>query len=278
MIKQYLKKIAIILGTPIYKTFPKYTQVFLQEYISSRDQNKFLKILQKIIVSSISNEYYSSSTTTQRRIELINMVISRDAGVKWANYYLSFGFTEKDIDNNEMFLWINTLLEENSQIKTIHQVACSSGREIAFLAQKFTNRNFVGSDIDTLIVENCYKNWQVSNLEFDIIRLENIESVSKIQSDVVYSSGSLQYLDYNTLNNFFEEIIKYSNYLFLAEPVGSAVDIFQKNISTKRGNFSWNHNYGYLLEKNGWILEKFYEKKSASNDSAKNIYIKAVKR
>lgn len=278
MFLSLIKKIAILLGGAIYKVFPNFTKTFLKGHMSADSKNAFVRAMYKVLVYSISDEYYKNNTTTSRRMQLIDMVISDEAGVKWAEYYLSKSFGDDDVLKNRMFLWIDELLSTNSDIIDVHQVACSSGREVAYFSKKYKDRNFIGSDIDTAIISNCYKNWQIENLKFEVLRLENLNDLHKIDTDLVYASGSLQYLDYAILDMFFKEIFTSKcEYLLLAEPLHNDFDIFKERTSTKRGNFSWNHPYAYLLKNNGWILSDFYEEKSVNNANAKNIYIKAVK-
>ena len=278
LIKKFLKNTAVLLGKPIYKMCPNFTSEFLQEHLSSRNKHMLRKIMQKVLISSISNEYYHTNTTTNRRMELVDLVMSKEAGVKWANYYLSFGFNENDLNKSKMFSSLNKLLSENKQIKSIHQVACSSGREIAFFASKFADKDFIGSDIDDSIINNCYKHWSFDNLSFVSLRLEEADDVNKIRESVVFSSGGLQYLDYATLNSFFKKINQHVQYVYLAEPVSSNTDVFIEEKSKERGNFSWNHHYASLLENSGWKIDEFHEEKSEGNSLAKNIYIKAIKK
>jgi len=77
---------------------------------------------------ALLSEYYHRETSTTRREEIKNLCIGGISGYNWAKRYAGEKFEEKPI-----IRWLDILLKNH--IHSVHQIGCSSGRELAHFAR-----------------------------------------------------------------------------------------------------------------------------------------------
>lgn len=207
--------------------------------------DKFILLLQK---EGMKWEYYKSSTPTKRREEIKSYIMGGNAGAEWAKNYAKDFNLERNLQIRPFFSWIQQLLSEQ-KIKTVHQVGCSSGRELAYLATQYPEVKCKGSDCCKEAIEFCHTHWQQTNMNFCVVDLTEKTNVEHIQSDLIFCSGVLPYLDPNSMQQFFKLVR--AKYLALGEPLEKQTT---KSSLPMHSDFKWEHPYAYYLKKQGWNI------------------------
>jgi trans-aconitate methyltransferase len=221
------------------------------------------------------SEYYRPTTSTSRREELKNLCMGGDAGVAWAEHYATVSFPSPETANVPMF----QVLEESllqGDAKVVHQVACSSGREVAHFARLYPEVKFIGSDMDDAVVAACRDRWvDIPNLSFTSVPLNRLSAADQIsmQSDIVYTSGGLQYLDEPSLRRFLDIVQQSANRVLIQETLDPEFMMDENTHSTRRGNFTWNHPFTHYLADSGWTNIEYGFSGPAENASAKNVSV-----
>ena len=141
------------------------------------------------------------------------------------------------------------LTEIEVKIKIVHQVGCSSGRELAYLADQRPEAQYEGSDCCNEAVDFCHTHWKDTEMDFCVVDLTEKSNIERIQSDLVFCSGVLPYLDPNSIRQFFKFLP--AKYIMIGEP-------FEKQTSGSSSpmysDFKWDHPYAHYLGKHDWKI------------------------
>jgi hypothetical protein len=183
------------------------------------------------------------------------------SGVRWAESYLARGFPDRYTATLTMFTELETYLA-TGQVTVVHQVACCSGREIAYFARRYPHVAFVGSDGDAAVVAWLRQTWRaVPNLSFTRVRLELTETaeVEALRADLVYASGGLHYMDEPSVRHFVARVRERSPLLLVSQPLDRAFAVEGNARSRPRGQLSWNHPYARYLREAGWRQVRWAE-------------------
>jgi hypothetical protein len=140
------------------------------------------------------------------------------------------------------------------------QIGTSSGREIAWIAEQFPQVRFIGTDIFLDIIEYAQQAHNGENLEFQVFSAANLRTILdqlKGHRVIVFSIGSLQYVQPEHLDAFFNSLGSVIGVLdlevMLAEPASVKYgDPLSLAGSQPRGSFSYTHNYRKYAERNGF--------------------------
>ena len=257
----FSKAPSIFIGALFFYLMPKKTvETILQKWTSNgKGLSSFRKYFYNKLLTFVLTKYYSKNTTSEEREFLKYMCMGKESGVRWAKYYASIEFPNEKTNMIDLYNWLDSTLLD-STIRHVHQVACSSGREIAYYAKKYPKIKFIGSDIDADVVSFCRRKWgHIPNLEFQVVRLDRLNEKEKkiLKSDLIYASGGLQYLDEAQLFKFFKNANKLSTKILFAQPLKIDFLMDKHHNSTKRSQFSWNHSYTTLLERTNWQKIKY---------------------
>lgn|SRR5208337_2586122 len=208
----------------------------------------------------IKYEYLKESDPDKRE-SLKHLAMGSESGRRWAQSYdntpLNIGGTVGELPFNEaipLFSETEKVLIKKTGAVVI-QIGSSSGREIAYLASRFPNLQFIGTDIYPEVVTYSSKQHKEKNLKFQILAAKDIRTLlQKFQGKdvVLISSGSLQYVQPEHLEMFFQAVKQYHAEILLNEPGRfdkRSPDELQG--SQYRDNFSFTHDYRYYAAKAG---------------------------
>jgi hypothetical protein len=235
------------------------------------------------LAAALDREYYAAETSTARREEIKRLCMGEYSGVAWAKAYLERGFPDRFTPVLAMFGELERRLAsgvvpvsgtEARKIRSVHQVACCSGREIAYFAKRHPEVRFCGSDADPAVVEFLRHHWRdVPNLSFEVLRLEcpDEPSFAALGSDLAYASGGLHYLDAASLRGFLGQARDLVGSLLLSQPLDASFSSDGPPLSTPRRLLSWNHAYAAYLAEAGWTGIGWRESSVAELPGVKNI-------
>jgi Methyltransferase domain len=209
---------------------------------------------------AIDQRYYDAAASTKDRETIKALCMARSSAVKWARHYLSLGFPDRYTPALKMFDEIESLLASGS-VQIVRQVACCSGREIAYFAGRYPQIEFVGSDCDEALIDFLRKHWEhLSNLTFDLVRLEEeLADGAKLKCDLLYASGGFHYLDPASLRRFLLRVRPLAGRLLLSQPMNRSYAVEKERDSQPRGQLSWNHPYPAFLREAGWTRIRVIE-------------------
>jgi hypothetical protein len=222
---------------------------------------------------ALDREYYARTTSTDRREAIKALCMGVDSGVRWAKQYLKRGFPDPFTPMISMFGELESRLA-SGKVASVHQVACCSGREIAYFAKRYPQIAFTGSDADPAIVEFLREHWrELTNLSFACLRLEETEGtqMEALKSDLTYASGGFHYMDPESLQRFLARAHGLTRAMLLSQPLDRVYDTAAERDSKPRQQLSWNHPYPYYLAQAGWGHVSFSEGTTAELPSLKNI-------
>lgn len=230
------------------------------------------------LAAALDREYYAEQTTTERREAIKRLCMGEDSGVAWAKAYLERGFPDRFTPVLAMFGELERRLADSAEsgrrIRSVHQVACCSGREIAHFAKRHPDVRFCGSDADPAVVDFLRHHWRdVPNLSFEVLRLERFDDAGfdVLASDLAYASGGLHYLDAEALRGFLERARDLVGSLLLSQPLDASFSSDGPTASTARRLLSWNHAYPAYLAEAGWNAVGWRESSVAEMPEVKNI-------
>lgn len=204
----------------------------------------------RLAADELDSRYYAPDTPTPERERLKSICMAGQSAIAWAEHYLSLGFPEQQTSIIAMFQGIDNALQSN-QIRTAHQVACCSGREIAYYARRYPEVEFTGSDCDHDLIEFLRETWkELPNLKFELLRLES--PPAGFSYDLLYASGGLHYMDPPSLSQFLAWTVQHCGQLYLSQPMHRSYEPSKMESSTGRGMLSWNHPYPKMLQTAGW--------------------------
>jgi hypothetical protein len=200
---------------------------------------------------------YLKVNNTEKREELKSLAMD--------NAYLKYAIrNQKPFDLNaktgnmtvkevkKIFGEIITILSNAKSNYVVIQIGCHSGKEVAFLAKKFPDHQFVGTDLFEEGVQLLRQYHNYPNLTFFVSPAKyigNLFKELKIESTdiqvIVYTSGTAIYIHPEDLTVFFDYLSKYSNvHVLLNEAVWEPkAKVDKLTGSVRGGNFSYSHNY-----------------------------------
>jgi hypothetical protein len=206
---------------------------------------------------------YLKESDPEKREMLKSMAMGGNSGLNWARYYdeVPLDFNEKIghmtlQESNPLYDEIETICQKAKTKLVIIQIGSSSGREIAYFATKFPMFEYIGTDIYQEVLDYSKNSHNLSNLTFLLYPAKDISQIlSQYENSdvIVYSSGSLQYVQPEHLRDFFISLVLHRNVrLIISEPANDSQGSPDRlKRSVWRGNFSYTHDYKYYAEEAG---------------------------
>ena len=243
----------LMVGRNILRSKSRIRSHLLQHWISGGvELHGFANWMFKGLVMAVDEQYYATTSSTELREHLKSLCMGDDSAIAWAESYLARGFPDAGTPFLPMFTRLQQLLATGS-VKHAHQVACCSGRELAYYASRFPSIQFTGSDCDDGLVDFLNKHWdKVPNLEFVLVRLEQCSPLDAVDCDLLIASGGLHYMDEQSLQQFFNRAHAFARMVYLSQPMDQDYNGEQAQHSSPRQQLSWNHPYPKMLRNAGW--------------------------
>jgi hypothetical protein len=258
---------AFLVAFPIcrFGKFKKYKHHLLSSWFNSDKRTALDNILFPIVCAYWFRFEYLRESDPDKRESLKNLLMGGESGKRWAAYY-----NDQQLDFTGKFTTISlgeaypTLPYLHKELSALHdhaiviQVGSSSGKEVAWLAQKHPEHTFIGSDIYPEVVSYAAGKYKHANLTFLLESAKEISKIAGAHSGKIYvfASGSLQYVQPEHLQTFFNSLshIKDLEIVLLEPGNDSKGNPMKLTGSLWRGNFSYTHNYKYYAEKAGFSL------------------------
>ena len=277
IIKRILQLHLGLIGLAIVKIylFKKYKLHLLSTWQDVEKRNKIDEILYKYVYYLWVKFEYQKEKDPDKRETLKSIAMGGNCGKNWAIHYQNSHKStdyEGAIDLNRkcghitlreacpIFDEISSILENSDLNYLVIQIGSSSGREIAYFAKMFPQHEFVGSDIYNEVVSYSKGFHNYPNLSFvkcaakDIVNIFNIIDIDiKNKPVLIFSSGSLQYVQPEHITIFFNSLSKFQNLKILLLEPGNEAKGKPDEIKTSiwKGNFSFTHDYKWYAEKLG---------------------------
>ena len=223
-------------------------------------------------------EYFSKLKNKEEIRELTNSTLIDGKGRKWVqNYYNKHFQTLDELKKRRVgtmsqsnafpmferminYIKSNNLSDDKNSY--IIQLGSSSGRDLVFFLKIFPKLNYISTDINDEILDFQKEKYSYPNFKYFKCYAEDIDECInhfKISDKniILFSSGSLQYVNPFLLEEFFLKIKNYKNLnLFINEPVNLLFIDNNKLISDYRGGISFSHRYDkYAKNSNFNIIE-----------------------
>jgi hypothetical protein len=227
--------------------------------------SKLDHFLYPAIYYSWINYVYRREPDPDKREALKSIAMGERSGENWAKLYND---TKLDLtskigtmqlkDANPLYVDISEYLEKQSEKKrVVVQIGSSSGRETAYFSNLFPKIKFIGTDIYDSVIEFSKQKHSFENLRFEKFSAQDLHfllSNYKQNELVVYSSGSLQYVQPEHMEKMFKDLVRFPDLrIFLLEP-GENANKKPGEIqgSSWRANFSYTHDYKFYAERAGF--------------------------
>ena len=231
-----------------------------------------------VLDTLFQREYFNKLKNKEEIRELTNSTLIDGEGKKWAEIYYNKHFQTLDElkkrrtgimpsnDAQPIFERIINYIKSNNlsddKNTYIIQLGSSSGRDLEFFLKIFPKLNYISTDINDEILDFQKEKYSYPNLEYFKCYAEDIDECInhfKISDKniILFSSGSLQYVNPFFLEEFFLKIKNYKNLnLFISEPVSLLFIDNSGLISYNRGNISFSHRYDeYTKNSNLNVIE-----------------------
>jgi hypothetical protein len=268
MLKSLLRTLKHIINAAT-RLLPGY-QYLVLKYCSIGSTQHRPKLLWRLIQSAFFQQYWT--LPVGERSDAQKRLMGDAHGVNWANHYQAFlqdqfppsrgtyNVGELDFhDANPIYEKVDDYLDGLNHTCAVIQLGASSGKEIAYFAQKHPGHIFYYSDIYDSVTAYASSVHQHSNLNFFTASAEYlhiIASLTDARSVLVFSAGSSQYVYPEHLDLMFQRLssLKEKEIIFaLSEPADNiAINPLTFEGSQPRGNFSYTHNYSYYALKYGF--------------------------
>ena len=227
-------------------------------------QSSVEKLLFRVVFKNWVENEYLKELNPDKREELKSIAMGGVNSANWAAYYDSraLNLAAKAFDPNTqealpVLAYVEAACARDRPDRVI-QIGCSSGREIAYFANLYPDIGCTGTDIYREVIGYCKTNHVSENLSFESCRAHRIYELincSQNQKTLIFSSGSLQYVQPEHMSEFFSQLTNLHNQsvtVFVGEPSNELTgDPDGLCGSIWRGNFSYTHDYRYYSEKAG---------------------------
>ncbi|MBI4548092.1 MAG: methyltransferase domain-containing protein [Ignavibacteriae bacterium] len=151
---------------------------------------------------------------------------------------------------------VERLCRDSSNDLVVIQIGSSSGKEIAYYAANYPHQQYIGVDIYEEVIAYAASAHPLKNLSFRLCSAKAIASLLTAYQQrkvLLFSSGSLQYVQPEHLSEFFDAIHRHANaQIVLCETANEsqgAPDQLKKSLW--RGNFAYSHDYKHYAEQAG---------------------------
>ena len=258
--------ILIFIKTPLINILKK--RFKFHRYLKERN------IIWVILDALFQREYFNKLKDKNEMRELTDSTLIDGEGKKWAeNYYNGHFKTLEELKRRKQgimscnesqpifskiinYIRINKI-DENDNVYII-QLGSSSGRDLEFFYNLFPKLNYISTDVNDEILDFQKEKYNYSNFKYYKCYAEDIdECINHFQiydkKIILFSSGSLQYVNPFFLKEFFSKIKKYKNLnLFLNENISLRFIEYKNNlISYSRSNISFSHRYDEYAKNSG---------------------------
>ena len=247
--------------------FNKYKIHLLSTWHDVEKRSKVDNLLFRVFLVIWIRFEYLKENNPDKRESLKSLAMGGESGKNWAKIYqsrpLDFNLKLGHMtfkDACPYFGEVETTLSNLNQKYIVVQIGCSSGREIRYFADMFPRHEYVGTDIYDEVTNFASSSNALPNLSFVVSSAKDIEKLlnrfdcqSTDKKFLIYSSGSLQYVQPEHLNIFFKTLAKYANLSLLLNEPGSESKGAPDKLKTSiyRGGFSYTHDYRWYAEKSG---------------------------
>ena len=249
----------------------KYKMRLLTTWHDFEKRNKIEDIIFPVFYTTWIRFEYLKEKDPDKRETMKSICMGGESGKNWAEgYQKKHSGGDAGIDLNAkvgsmtlleampIYEEISTILRETDTNYLVIQIGSSSGKETAFFAKQFPQHVFIGTDIYEEVVEYSSQYHNYSNLSFVKCSAKEIENLknykdSRFSQVLIFSSGSLQYVQPEHMTIFFNSLGHFGQVkILLAEPASESKgkpNEIKKSIY--RGNFSYTHDYKWYAEKSG---------------------------
>jgi len=273
------KIIYIIIKYPLILIFIKTPFInILKRRFKCHRSSKKRNVIWFVLDTLFQREYFNKLKNKEEIRELTNSSLIDGEGRKWAENFYNKHFQTLDelkkrrtgkmskSDASPMFERIINYIKSNNlsddKNTYIIQLGSSSGRDLEFFLKIFPKLNYISTDVNDEILDFQKEKYSYPNLKYFKCYAEDIDECIKHfnisdKNIILFSSGSLQYVNPFFLEEFFSKIKNYSNLkLFNNEPVMLSFIDNSSLISDNRGNISFSHRYDeYAKNSNLNIIE-----------------------
>lgn len=231
---------------------------------------------------------YLKEKDPDKRENLNELAMGGNSGREWAKHYdsipLDFNSKDGDLTFNEAVPMFNEIEKILKTIKTkliVIQVGSSSGREIAYFANRYPNHTYIGTDIYQEVVDYSSHSHKSQNLSFRKLSAKNIsELLSEYRNEniLIFSRGALNYVQPEHLSSFFNSIANHASVKILLNEPGSESQgkVDELRGSIWRWNFSYTHNYKFYAERAGIKTVKSKVIRPYLSDKNRILYFKIL--
>jgi len=229
-----------------------------------------------VLDTLFQREYFNKLKDKNEMRELTNSTLIDGEGKKLAEYYYNKHFQTLDelkkrrigimsqSDATPMFERMINYIKSNNlsddKNTYIIQLGSSSGRDLEFFLKIFPKLNYISTDVNNEILDFQKEKYSYPNLKYFKCYAEDIDECInhfKISDKniILFSSGSLQYVNPFFIEEFFSKIKNYKNLnSFIFEPVSLLFLDNSSFISVYRGNTSFSHRYDEYAKKSGFNI------------------------
>ena len=257
-------------------------------------------IIYLVLDTLFEREYFSKLKNKEEIRELTSSTLIDGEGRKWAQKYYDGHFQTLDElkkkrigtmyanDASPIFEKMINFIKSNNlsgdENTYIIQLDSSSGRDLEFFLKIFPKLNYISTDVNDEILDFQKEKYNQSNLKYfkcyaeDIDECVNYFNISN-KNIILFSSGSLQYVNPFFLEEFFSKLRNYKILnLFINEPVSLLFIDNNKLISDNRDNISFSHRYDEYAKKSGFnIIEnkviRQYSKDDKHHDDTGHFHL-----
>ncbi len=292
--KIFKKIIHAVIKYPLILIFLKTPLInLLKKRFKFHRQIKNKNIIMSTLDGLFQKEYFNKLKSKEEIRDLTDSTLVFGEGRKWAQHYYDehfqtlnelkkrkiglIPFDEATLIYTKIIDYIKyNQLEKNKDVYII-QLGSSSGRDLEFFYKIYPELNYISTDVNDEILDFQKEKYNYSNFNFFKCYAEDIdECINHFNIEnkvlILFSSGSLQYVNPHYLKVFFNKINKYDNLsLFLLEPTRLSFIDDSKKMSDNRGNISFSHRYDeYVNEVKIKVIEKQIIRPYAKNTPIHN--------
>jgi hypothetical protein len=229
-----------------------------------------------VLDTLFQREYFNKLKNKEEIRELTNSTLIDGEGKKLAEYYYNKHFQTLDelkkrrigimsqSEATPMFEKMINYIKSNNlsddKNTYIIQLGSSSGRDLEFFLKIFPKLNYISTDVNDEILDFQKEKYSYPNLKYFKCYAEDIDECInhfKISDKniILFSCGSLQYVNSFFIEEFFSKIKNYKNLnSFIFEPVNLLFLDNPSFISVYRGNASFSHQYDEYAKKLGFNI------------------------